>query len=170
MTTALGNSSISYLCKELSAHSYCFCAHLRSSGEEVWRCQSQHMLTPNCMSNRVIQETDARLGKCVKHAGSSALHSLFHSSLAVFQLVTTSDFLGKPHRGWEKVQTHSHNLSHGVTSQRRALIRKPGPCRTFGHDKGFFFFFFIGEGNGETQGLCQEGMNRQPWKSWDKDY
>lgn len=31
-------------------------------------------------------------------------------------------------------------------------------------------FSFIGEGNGETHGLCQERMNRQRWKSRDKDY
>lgn len=63
--------------------------------------------------------------------------------------------------------SYAHPFPWG-TSKRRALMRKMGLCRTFGYDKGFFFF--IGEGNGETQGLCQEGMNRQPWKSWDKDY
>lgn len=150
------------------------------------------------MSHKVIQETDARVGKWVKHAGSSAFHFLSHPSLPVFQLVNTSNFLGKPHRGreerpgvnrqggirtkvslWHKAgklqvgkgaNTHTHILSHGAPVREEHSWGKWACAEHLAMTRAFFFFFFIGEGNGETQGLCQEGMNRQPWKSWDKDY
>lgn len=171
MTTALGNSSISYSWKELNAHSYCFCASLRSSGEEdtqVWRHQSQHMLTPNCMSHKVIQETDARVGKWVKHAGSSAFHSLSHPSLPVFRLVNTTNFLGKPHRGreerpgvnrqggirtkvslWHKAgklqvgkgaNTHTHILSHGAPVREEHSWGKWACAEHLAMTRAFFFY------------------------------
>lgn len=70
--------------------------------------------------------------------------------------------------GKGRVPTHAPPFPMGYQSEEGSR-KENGPAQNIWPRQGVCFFF-IGEGNGEARGLCQERMNRQPWKSRDKDY